>query len=90
MKKRMLATVLILLMLASLLTACQTDGTTKAPDASGNGDTLPQVTLQFWMGCQGKQKDTDEVHAHLQQQIAEHLPNTEIAWTLLTLAEYDE
>ena len=90
MKKRMLATVLILLMLASLLTACQTDGTTKAPDASGNGDTLPQVTLQFWMGCQGKQKDTDEVHAHLQQQIAEHLPNTEIAWTLLTFAEYDE
>ncbi|MEA4822817.1 MAG: ABC transporter substrate-binding protein [Clostridiaceae bacterium] len=65
--------------------------TTTAPPATTQAKSdLEQVTLNFWMGCQGKQKDTDEVHAYLQQQINEYLPNTDIEWTLLTFGEYDE
>ena len=78
---------------AGTTAAGTTAATTTAEAATAAAEpssSLPQVTLNFWMGCQGVQKDTAEVHAYLQEQIAEYLPNTEIVWTLLTFDEYDE
>ena len=113
MKTRIFASLLVLMLLVTMLTGCQTAnsaGTTAATTAAATAaatttagtvaatttvapiaaSDLPHVTLNFWMGCQGKQKDTDEVHAYLQEQINEYLPNTDIEWTLLTFGEYDE
>jgi len=61
-----------------------------ATSAATPAADLEPVTLNFWMGCQGPQKDTDEVMAHLVEQINAYIPNTEINFTLLTFSEFDE
>ena len=59
--------------------------------ASG-GETaeLEPVTIQFWIGGPGKQKDSDRVWEAFNEKLQEYVPNTTVEITCMPNAEYKE
>jgi len=60
-----------------------------AGDDAGDADELEPVTLQYWIIGSGQQKDSEEVWAHFNELLAEHVPNTTVEFTVLA-DDYNE
>lgn len=51
---------------------------------------LDPVTIQFWIGGPGKQKDSDRVWEAFNEKLQEYVPNTTVEITCMPTAEYKE
>lgn len=51
---------------------------------------LEPVTIQFWIGGPGKQKDSDRVWEAFNEKLQEYVPNTTVEITCMPNAEYKE
>lgn len=51
---------------------------------------LDPVTIQFWIGGPGKQKDSDRVWEAFNEKLQEYVPNTTVEITCMPAAEYKE
>lgn len=56
----------------------------------GETAELEPVTIQFWIGGPGKQKDSDRVWEAFNEKLQEYVPNTTVEITCMPNAEYKE